>query len=62
MTSSALGFLLAGWLSESLSPQAAVSICATLSLGGIAALAATWPKRSLTNAVDRAFNGSVAQH
>ena len=62
MTSSALGFLLAGWLSESLSPRAAVSICAALSLGGMAALAATWPTRSLTNAVDRAFNGPAARH
>ena len=56
MTSSALGFLLAGWLSESLAPRSAVAICAAIGLGAIALLAATWPKRSLRRAVDQAFN------
>lgn len=61
MTVSALGFLLAGWLSESLAPRAAVAICAALSLAGIALLAVTWPTRSMHDAVDEAFNGSTAR-
>lgn len=59
MTASALGFLLAGWLSESVTPRPAVAICAALSLGGVALLAATWPRRSLDTAVDHAFNDST---
>ena len=59
MTASALGFLLAGWLSESLTPRSAVAICAALSLAGVGLLAATWPSRSLEHAVDEAFNGST---
>ena len=61
MTASAVGFLLAGWLSESLTPRLAVAICATLSLAGIALLAATWPRSSVEAAVDQAFNGRRVQ-
>lgn len=57
MTASALGFLLAGWLSDTLTPRASLAVCAALSLGGTALLAATWPTRSLGDAVDEAFNG-----
>ncbi|KGN41373.1 hypothetical protein N801_07435 [Knoellia aerolata DSM 18566] len=56
MTASALGFLLAGSLSERLAPRTALAICAMLCLGGIALLAATWPTRSVDLAVDEAFN------
>jgi MFS family permease len=59
MTASALGFLLAGWLSESLTPRLAVVGCAALSLAGVALLAAAWPSRSLEHAVDEAFNGNT---
>jgi MFS family permease len=58
MTSSALGFLLAGWLSEGLGPRASVALCALLSLAGIAILATAWPSRSLKRAVDHAFNSA----
>lgn len=57
MTASAVGFLLAGWLSESIAPRASVALCAALSLGGIVVLAATWPTLSMDDAVDEAFNG-----
>ncbi|KRE43444.1 hypothetical protein ASG74_00900 [Knoellia sp. Soil729] len=60
MTSSAVGFLLAGWLSEELGPRTSGAVCGMLCLGGMALLAAAWPKRSLRKAVDEAFNGSPA--
>lgn len=56
MTTSAIGFLLAGWLSDRLMPGVAVAVCASISLAGIAVLAAGWPTRSLEMAVDRAYN------
>lgn len=61
MTAAGIGFLLAGWLSESFTPRAAVALCAAASLGGIALLAATWPRQSLHNAVDEAFNGIAVE-
>lgn len=61
MTTSAMVFLLAGWLSESSTPRAAVAICGALSLAGIAVLAAVWPKRPLSDAVHTAFNGEVVE-
>lgn len=61
MTTSAMVFLLAGWLSESTNPRSAVAICAALSLGGIALLAAVWPTRRLSEAVQRAFNGEAVE-
>ena len=59
MSLSALAFLLAGWLSETFSPPAAVTICAVLCLGGIAVLAVRWPRRALDSAVDLAFNDAA---
>lgn len=56
MTTSALAFLLAGWLSEVFGPATSVTACAALSLGAIALLAARWPRRGLAEAVDVAFN------
>ena len=41
MTTSALGFLLAGWLSDTLTPRASLAVCAALSLVGTALLAAS---------------------
>lgn len=56
MSASAVCYLIAGWLSETLSPSAAVSLCALLCFGGVAVLARRWPTRALDSAVDVAFN------
>lgn len=58
MTMSALGFLVAGWLSETFSPGLAVPICAVVSLAGVAFLAARWPRAEMAEAVDSAYNPS----
>lgn len=55
VTSSGLSYLLAGWLSELAHPAAAVTMCATLCLGGIILLAARWPRRELQAAVAAAY-------
>jgi MFS family permease len=55
VTSSGLSYLLAGWLSELAKPAAAVTMCATLCLGGIILLAARWPRRELQAAAASAY-------
>ncbi|MFC7488078.1 MFS transporter [Knoellia sp. CPCC 206453] len=61
MTASAVAYLLAGWLSETFSPGAAVAMCAALSLAGISLTAALWPRQSLDLAVQKAFNDSTVE-
>jgi MFS family permease len=61
MGTSALCYLVAGWLSETFSPAAAVSLCALACLSGVALLARSWPRRALDSAVDEAFNKPTAE-
>ena len=61
MGAAALSYLVAGWLSETFSPGAAVSICALLCLSGVGLLARSWPAHALDSAVDEAFNEPTSE-
>ncbi|MFW5471855.1 MFS transporter [Knoellia sp. CPCC 206450] len=61
MGASAVCYLVAGWLSETFSPTAAVSICALVCFTGVAILARSWPRRALQSAVDHAFNEPTSE-
>ncbi len=59
VTASGGSYLLAGFLSEITTPAAAVTMCAVLCLGALILVAASWPTRELTAAVDVAY---ISQH
>lgn len=61
MGAAALSYLVAGWLSQTFSAGAAVSICALLCLIGVGLLARSWPTHALDSAVDEAFNEPTSE-
>jgi len=52
---SGLSYVVAGWLTEHTTAEAAVAICAVVSLGGLLLVGGTWPRRQLATSVERAY-------
>ncbi len=58
---SGASYVLAGWLTEHTTPEAAVVMCAVVSLGALLLIAGTWPRRRLAAAVASAYGVGASQ-
>ncbi len=52
---SGLSYIVAGWLTEHTTAEAAVAICAVVSLGAMLLVAGTWPRRQLAASVEQVY-------
>jgi len=55
VSAAGVAYLVAGWLSQHVPPESAVTICAVVAFGGLVLTAAGWPRKRLREAVQTAY-------